>query len=39
MAADGKHFVVLPSGYGVKQVASQLSEYIARENVTAGSSR
>lgn len=36
MAADGKHFVVLPSGYGVKQVAYQLSEYIAREIVAAG---
>lgn len=40
MAADGKHFVVLPSGYGVRQVVFQLSEYAARssagrEKVTA----
>ncbi len=31
MAADGKHFVVLPSGYGVRQVVFQLSEYASRK--------
>lgn len=30
MAVDGKHFVVLPSGYGVRQVVFQLSEYAAK---------
>ena len=30
MAKGGKHFVVIPSGYGVKQVVYQLSEYVAR---------
>ena len=32
MASDGKHFVVLPSGYGVRQVVFQLSEYAARSS-------
>lgn len=35
MAANGKHFVVLPSGYGVKQVLYQLSLYAAKEKVSA----
>ena len=32
MTADGKHFVVLPSGYGVRQAVLHLSEYAAREH-------
>ena len=33
MEGDGKHFVVIPSGYSVKQVVYQLSEYVARARV------
>ena len=35
MAEAGKHFIVLPSGYGVKQVLFQLGEYIARQKAAA----
>ncbi len=34
MSASSKHFVVIPSGYSVKQVVYQISEYVARERVT-----
>jgi len=34
MAAGDKHFVVIPSGYSVKQVIFQLGEYVARERVS-----
>ena len=34
MAADGKHFAVLPSGYRVRQVVFQPGEHAAREHGT-----
>ncbi len=37
MAAGDKHFVVIPSGYSVKQVLFQLGEYVARERGTVTS--
>ena len=35
MAEAGKHFIVLPSGYGVKQVVFQLNEYADRQKAAA----